>query len=164
MHCTTHRVSALAFGAALIVVPAIAVACSRNAATTGISEDPTLQWGPAPAVFQPGAQMAVLQGDPSKTAEFTVRLKVPDGYIIAPHTHPTDENVTVIEGTFKVGMGETFNEATMLALPAGRFVTAPALHAHYAKAQGATVVQVHGLGPFALTYVNPNDAPKQIAP
>jgi len=52
----------------------------------------------------------------------------------------------------------------MLALPAGRFVTAPALHAHYAKAQGATVVQVHGLGPFALTYVNPNDAPKQIAP
>jgi quercetin dioxygenase-like cupin family protein len=106
--------------------------------------------------------MAVVQGDPSKAGEpFVVRLRFPSGYVIAPHTHPTDENVTVIAGTFKVGMGSTFDEATMAALQPGAFVTAPALHAHYAKAVGATTVQVNAIGPFALTYVNPADLPKQ---
>jgi quercetin dioxygenase-like cupin family protein len=104
--------------------------------------------------------MAVLQGDPASAAEFTVRLRMPDGYRIPPHTHPTDENVTVISGAFKVGMGERFRADSMLTLPPGGFATAPAGHAHFASALGATVVQVHALGPFALTYVNPADAPR----
>jgi quercetin dioxygenase-like cupin family protein len=124
------------------------------------AQAPGLKWGPAPAVFPAGAQMAVLQGDPSKKELFTVRLKFPTGYKIAPHTHPTDEQVTVIAGTFKVGMGSSFDESKMMALPVGGFVVAPAEHAHYAKAQGETIVQVHAIGPFALTYVNPADAPK----
>jgi quercetin dioxygenase-like cupin family protein len=121
--------------------------------------DPGIVWGPAPAVFPAGAQLAVLAGDPSKPAEYTVRLRMPDGYRIAPHTHPTDENVTVISGSFLVGMGEKFRADAMKALPAGGFVTAPAGMAHFAQARGATIVQVHGIGPFALTYVNPADLP-----
>ena len=124
------------------------------------SAAPALKWGAAPPVFEPGAQMAVLQGDPSKAGEeFTVRLRLPSGYKIAPHTHPTAENITVIEGTFLVGMGSTLDRTKMMALPRGAFVSAPAEHAHYAVARGETVVQVHAIGPFALTYVNPADAP-----
>ena len=103
--------------------------------------------------------MAVMQGDPSGTGLFTVRLKMPSGYKIPPHTHPTDENVTVISGTFLVGMGETVDTKGMLKLGEGGFVTAPANHAHYAVAKGRTVVQVHAMGPFAMTYVNPADTP-----
>jgi len=121
---------------------------------------PPLKWGPAPAIFPAGAQMAVLQGDPSSMSEFTVRLRLPNGYKIAPHTHPTDENVTVISGSFQVGMGNTFDAKSMMTLPAGGFVTAPANGAHYALARGVTVVQVHAMGPFAMTYVNPADTPR----
>lgn len=128
------------------------------------SRGPELQWGPAPAIFPPGAQMAVLQGNPGGSELFTVRLRFPNGYRIAPHTHPTDEHVTVISGTFLVGMGTTAESEGMMKLKAGGFVTAPANHAHYAAAQGPTVVQVHAIGPFAMTYVNPADTPRGATP
>jgi quercetin dioxygenase-like cupin family protein len=128
--------------------------------TSGHSQ-PELTWGPAPAVFPAGAQMAVLQGNPGGTGEFTVRLRFPDGYRIAPHVHPTDENITVISGTFAVGMGKTFDPKSMMTLKPGGFVTAPANEAHFAQAKGPTIVQVHALGPFAMTYVNPADTPKE---
>ena len=77
--------------------------------------------------------MAVMQGDPSKAGEeFTVRLRLPNGYRVAPHTHPTAENITVIAGTFLVGMGSTVDRTKMVALARGAFVSAPAEHAHYA--------------------------------
>lgn len=119
-----------------------------------------LTWGPAPAIFPTGAQMAVVQGDPSSKAMFAVRFRFPDGYRLAPHTHPSDENVTVIRGTFRVGMGKTVSTKDMMTLTVGGFVTAPANMAHYAIATGVTEVQVHAMGPFALTYVNPADIPK----
>jgi quercetin dioxygenase-like cupin family protein len=121
---------------------------------------PDLKWGPAPAIFPAGAQMAVLQGNPGSNELFTVRLRLPNGYKFPPHTHPTDEHVTVISGTFLVGMGSTFDANKMMKLTAGGFVSAPAQAAHYALAQGPTVVQVHAMGPFAMTYVNPADTPK----
>lgn len=124
------------------------------------SSGPAIKWGPAPAVFPAGAQMAVLQGDPGGNGVFTVRLRMPNGYKIAPHTHPTDENVTVISGTLHVGMGEKFEKQGMMTLHAGGFVTAPQGHPHYVYATGETIVQVHAVGPFALTYVNPADMPK----
>lgn len=117
-------------------------------------------WGPAPAVFPAGAQIAVLRGNPGGEGEYTVRLKMPDGYRIAPHTHPTDENVTVISGSFRVGMGTTVEIKGATTLGPGGFITAPARMAHYATAVGPTIVQVHGIGPFTLTYVNPADMPK----
>jgi len=127
------------------------------------AQAPALNWGPAPAVFPAGAKMAVLQGDPSQTALFTVRLQMPDGYRIPAHYHPTDEHITVISGTFLVGMGDTLNAARTTALPTGGFVTAPAKMNHYAIAKGATVVQVHAMGPFSLTYVNAKDDPRNTA-
>jgi quercetin dioxygenase-like cupin family protein len=145
--------SRFAFAAIVAVaLPAVAIA-----------QAPALTWGPAPGVFPPGAKMAVLQGDPGQTALFTVRLEMPDGYRIAAHWHPTDEHITVISGTFLVGMGDTLNAARTTALPAGGFVTAPAKMNHYAIARGKTVVQVHAMGPFALTYVNPKDDPSKMA-
>jgi quercetin dioxygenase-like cupin family protein len=142
--------------ALLVLFAATASAQKSDAAASGSN----FKWGPAPAVFPAGAQMAVLGGDPSGNGLFTVRLRMPDGYKIAPHTHPTDENVTVISGTFRVGMGDKLDKKGMLALHSGGFVTALANHAHYAVASGETIVQVHAMGPFALTYVNPADMPK----
>jgi quercetin dioxygenase-like cupin family protein len=142
-----------------------ASAAANVAAAAAAKRSDDLQWGPAPAIFPPGAEMAVLQGDPGSTNLFTVRLRFPNGYRIAPHTHPSDEHVTVISGTFLVGMGTTVaDKKTMLTLKPGGFVTAPANHAHYAVAQGPTVVQVHAMGPFAMTYSNPADTPKAATP
>jgi quercetin dioxygenase-like cupin family protein len=138
----------------------LTIATSAALAQTHGSSQPDIKWGPAPAVFPPGAEMAVMQGNPGGNSLFTVRLRFPDGYKIPPHTHPTDEHVTVISGTFRVGMGPTFDAKQMLSLSAAGFVTAPANAAHYAAAQGTTVVQVHAMGPFAMTYVNPADTPK----
>jgi hypothetical protein len=125
------------------------------------AQAPALKWGPAPPVFATGAKMAVLAGDPGKAGVYTVRLDLPDGYKIDAHFHPTDENVTVIEGTFLVGMGDKADAAKTTALPAGGFIVAPTNMHHYAFAKGHTVVQVHGVGPFALTYVNPADDPSK---
>jgi Cupin len=118
-----------------------------------------IQWGPAPPIFQPGAQFAVLAGDPGKPGPFVVRLKLPDGYKIMPHWHPTPETVTVISGEFHVGMGDKFDPSALATLPPQSVAVVPAHHNHYAVAKGETVVQVNAMGPFKLVYVNPADDP-----
>jgi quercetin dioxygenase-like cupin family protein len=121
---------------------------------------PEIKWGPAPPIFPAGAQFAVVQGDPSVPgALFTVRLRFPNGYILPPHRHPTDEHVTVLRGTFLVGLGEDFSADALTALKTDGFITAPANMAHFASARGITEVQVTALGPFQLTYVHPEDDP-----
>ena len=120
-----------------------------------------IQWGPAPAVFPAGAQMAVLAGDPGKAGPFTVRLKAPDGYRVMPHWHPTAETVTVVSGEFHVGMGNKFDESSLTTLPAGSVAVMPPHHNHYAMAKGETVVQINSTGPFKLVYVNPSDDPSK---
>jgi quercetin dioxygenase-like cupin family protein len=147
----------------VLTVSLLAAAASASAQSPAAAAPPAIKWGPAPEVFPAGAQMAVLSGNPGGKGLFTVRLKFPNGYRIAPHTHPTDENLTVISGTFNVGMGKTFDAKQMMTLKTGGFATAPANMAHYAQARGATIVQVHAEGPFALTYVNPADMPKAVA-
>lgn len=121
-----------------------------------------IKWGPAPPVFPAGAELAVLQGDPSVAgAIFTIRLRLPDRYLLPPHWHPTDEHVTVLRGTFLVGLGdEVSRQAFLPPLKPGDFITAPALAHHFARARGRTVVQVHAIGPFAMTYVHPEDDPR----
>jgi len=142
-------------GAALLLAGVIA-ACS-----SGDSSKITAQTTGAPPVFPPGAQFAVVQGDPSVAgAIFTVRLRFPNGYILPPHTHPTDEHVTVLRGTFLVGLGENFSKDALQALKVDGFITAPAGMAHFASARGITEVQVHAIGPFSLTYVHPEDDPR----
>lgn len=118
-----------------------------------------MKWGPAPAVFPKGAEMAVLSGDPGKAGLFTVRLKMPAGYTIAAHHHPTTEYVTVISGDFGLGMGDKLDKGKGMTLHAGGFAEAPAGMNHFAWAETDAVVQVHAEGPFALTYANPADNP-----
>ena len=112
-----------------------------------------LRWGPAPAVFPPGAKMAVVSGDPSKAGSFTIQLAMPDGYRIPPHFHPTDEAVEVKRGTFLFGMGDTLDVAKTQAMKAGARGSVAANMHHFAIAKGATVVVVTAVGPFAMTYV-----------
>jgi quercetin dioxygenase-like cupin family protein len=138
---------------------------ARDAATAqtahpGIFTPKDVSWGPGPAFLPPGAKLAVLEGDPGKPEEFTLRLALPDGYKIPAHSHPTTENVTVISGEFHAGMGDKLDAAKGLILPSGSFASLPAKMNHYAWAKGRTVVQVHGQGPFAITYVNPADDPR----
>lgn len=118
-----------------------------------------LSWGPAPAMLPAGARLAVLDGDPTKAGPFTMRLAMPAGYRIAPHFHQADEHVTVISGAFQVGMGETFDESKLTTLPPGTFGVIPLGTRHFARADQATVIQLHGVGPWGLTYVNPADQP-----
>jgi hypothetical protein len=121
-----------------------------------------MKWGPAPDALPAGAQLAVLDGDPGKAGvPFVVRLKMPDGYKIMPHWHPTDESITVISGTFSAGMGDTWTDSAMVPLKPGEYARMPKTVHHYAVAKGETVVQVHGIGPFVITYVNPKDDPRK---
>ncbi|HZW93000.1 MAG TPA: cupin domain-containing protein [Candidatus Eremiobacteraceae bacterium] len=122
----------------------------------------TIQYGPAPSFMAPGAQLAVLEGNPmAASGDYTARIKMPDGYRIAPHWHPKRENVTVISGTFKVGMGDRFDEGSMMSFPAGSFAYLdPDMH-HYAMTSGEVVVQIHGESPVQFNYVNPDDDPSR---
>ena len=119
-----------------------------------------VKYGPVPPFLTPGAQLAVLEGDPmASSGDFTVRLKMPDGYKIAPHTHPNRENVTVLSGTIKVGMGDQFDASKMMSFGAGSFAYLdPSMH-HYAAASGETVIQIHGMSPLKINYINPADDP-----
>lgn len=124
-----------------------------------VSTPADIQWGDPPPIFPAGAKMAVLAGDPGKAGAYTIRLKAPDGYKVAAHWHPTDENLTIISGEFHLGTGDKMDEAQAKAMTAGSFSLMPARMHHYAWTKGETVVQVHGMGPFKLIYVNPADDP-----
>lgn len=120
-----------------------------------------IQWGPAPAALPPGAQAAVLDGDPGKAGLFVVRLKFPDGFRIPPHLHPTDEHLVIIAGTLMAGMGNKTDDAAMQALAVGSYAKMPRKMNHYVRAKGETIVQVTAMGPFEVTYVNPQDDPRK---
>ena len=120
-----------------------------------------LTWGDPPPSLPPGAKVAVVSGDPSKAVPFVIRAQMPAGYKIAPHWHPTDENVTVLSGTVALGMGEKFDEPAMKSLSAGGYVAMPAAMRHSFMAKTAATIQVHAMGPFAVNYVNPADDPSQ---
>jgi quercetin dioxygenase-like cupin family protein len=119
-----------------------------------------LQWRDGPPSLPRGAKLAVMEGDPTKKGPFVMRLKLPDGYRIPPHTHPKPERVTVISGTFNIGMGDRFDASKGKAMPAGTFGTWMAGMKHYVWATGETTIQLHGIGPWVIQYVNPNDDPR----
>jgi hypothetical protein len=154
----------LAFGVVSLAMVAAVGAQSTPSAHVVVAA-PEIKWGPAPPVLEKGAEFAVVSGDPSKAGPYVIRLKIPAGFKIAPHWHPTDENVTVISGTFALAMGEKFDPAALKDLPAGGYALMPAEMRHFAQAKTAATVQVHGVGPFALNYVNPADDPsKRVTP
>ena len=137
---------------------AIAALLATSAASAQMNAT-DLKWGPAPAVFPKGAQMAVLAGDPGKSGTFAIRLRMPAGYAVAAHNHPSDELVTVISGNFSLGMGDKLDRAKVATLRVGGFAKAPAGMNHYGFTRTGTVIQIVAEGPFAMTYVNPADDP-----
>jgi quercetin dioxygenase-like cupin family protein len=125
--------------------------------------DAQLTWGEGPPSLPKGGLMAVLSGDPTKHGEYTLRAKLPAGYKIAPHWHPTDEHITVLSGTVAFGMGDKAAEAEMKALPVGGYALMPASMHHYFAVRAPAVVQIHGVGPFEINYINPADDPRHAA-
>jgi quercetin dioxygenase-like cupin family protein len=151
--------------ATLIAVVAVAGVAFTTPADTmeghTIVPPQEIKWGPAPAMLPPGAEAAVLFGDPGKEGLFVLRLKFPKGYRVAPHTHPVDEVLTVISGTFRMGMGETADQSKAQPLPAGSFFALPPGTAHYVFTNEETIVQISTNGPWDLNYINPEDDLRQ---
>ncbi len=105
----------------------------------------------------------MLAGDPAAPGMVTLRIKMPAGYTVAPHWHPTDEHVTVLSGTLSLGMGDKVDAAAATTLSAGGYVVAPANMHHFATSKDGAVIQIHLMGPFAITYLNPADDPSKKA-
>ena len=151
----------------LLTVSAAAGQCGAAAGHVQTSDKMGLflpaevKWEPGPASLQKGAKMAILEGDPSREGPFTMRLWFPDGFVVAPHWHTQVERVTVISGVLNFGMGEKFDRGATREMPAGSFGHWPVGMRHFAWAKGETILQLHGRGPWTVTYVNPADDPRQ---
>jgi quercetin dioxygenase-like cupin family protein len=143
---------------------AAALLATLHAAPAHAQKSGRLTWGPVPPVLPAGARMAVVSGDPGKAAPFVVQIEMPAGYVIPPHSHPTDEHVTVKSGQFRYGMGDKIDEKATKALRPGQSVNLKTPMHHYAMARTRTVVSVSAIGPFAITYVNPADDPSKMKP
>ena len=127
---------------------------------TAIAGD-AVEWGPAPPSLPPGAEAAVLLGSPAKEGPFVLRLKFPAGFTVPPHRHSKDELLTVIAGKFAVASGETLDRGVLKALPQASFIHLPAGMPHYAWTGEGAIVQINGMGPFDVTYVDPRDDPRK---
>ena len=141
-------------------VPAGRGAMSAQTSGMGLTVAGDIKWVEGPASLRPGAKMAILEGDPAKEGMFTMRLWLPDGFEVAPHWHSQIEHVTVISGVLNIGMGEKFDKSRTTAMPAGSFGYWPIGMKHYGWFSGETVLQLHGKGPWTVTYVNPADDPR----
>ena len=156
-HASVHFVMGI-----LICAVFAAGANAQDAGGAHVFIAPTdIKWGDAPPSLPKGAKVAVLYGDPGKAGPFVIRLMAPTGYRIPPHWHTQDEQLTVVSGMLYIGLGDTFNKRAAHALPRGGFHALPGKEHHYAFANGRTIVQVTGNGPFDINYINPADNPQQ---
>ena len=152
---------------AALAVLALTLAASGDHADKGDMKKDVLvtpadiKWQDGPPSLPKGAKFVILEGDPAKKGPFVMRAKMPDGYRIPPHTHPKDERVTVLSGTLYLGMGGTFDKKAGKALTAGSYARTGAGMKHFGWTKGETVIQVHGEGPWTITYVNPDDDPRK---
>ena len=153
-HYLTVPFAALALGLSIGVVPAFV-----QHSHVLVPAD-KVQWGPAPPHLPAGAQAAVLEGNPKEKGPVTLRLKFPANYSIPAHWHSMAERVTVLSGTFHVGMGDKLDKKASQTLEAGGFVSLPAKMNHFAWTDSPTVVQISLEGPFDIVYVNPADNPQ----
>ena len=149
-------------GASLVVLAVMAISgqSARGQSMTTYLPD-AIQWVNAPAALQPGAKMAVVKGDPTQPGLFTMRLRFPANYRVDPHWHTADEHITVISGALFLGMGETFDRAKGKELPVGTFNWMTAGTRHFAWTERETEIQLHGIGPWIVNYVNPADDPRR---
>ncbi|MDB4970669.1 MAG: Cupin region [Myxococcales bacterium] len=155
--------------AALLLLPFAAAglaladeAAAPSAAHTMLTPD-QIKWGEGPPSLPPGAKMAVLYGDPSKPAMFIMRAKLPAGYKIPAHWHPTDENITVLSGVFLMGMADKLDATKAKTYPSGSFINMPAKTHHFAMTGAETVIEIASMGPFEVNYINPAVDPRNAA-
>ena len=121
---------------------------------------PAATWGPAPPMLPPGAQIAVLSGNPMQATPYTVRLKFPANYVIPAHSHPGDENVAVVSGELFMGMGAKVDKASAHGIEVGGYAFMPKTVNHFAYTTGETTILLYGVGPVEFKYVNPSDDPR----
>jgi quercetin dioxygenase-like cupin family protein len=156
----------LGFGVAIAVVFLISTRLvaeqQKTHAALHIQNPDDLKWSPVGSLPY-GAEVAALDGDMTKKSEFTVRLRLPPNYKVPPHFHPADEHVTVIDGSFYMGMGDGFDEAAAKEMKTGGFHSISKGTHHYAFTKGAAIIQLHGNGPWGITYVNASDDPRKTA-
>ena len=120
------------------------------------------KWGQASPKLPPGAQLWIIQGNPSEPGSlYTFRVKVPNGYSVPPHWHPMDEHITVLQGKIRLGMGRTFDRSALRDFPAGSYARLPKMEPHFNLYEGESIVQFHGVGPYDIHYVNPADDPNK---
>jgi quercetin dioxygenase-like cupin family protein len=171
---STLRTGLLIFVVLLPVVavaqttPPVKVTPARPSSAPMIVEPGSEKWGDIPAAAMVGtpsvemggtARVAIIQGDPMTAGRtYTLRLSCSDGTKIAPHWHPTTENVTVIRGAAAVGMGSKWDDAALKEVPAGGFFWAAPHMTHYAECKGDTILQIHGVAPFVINFVSPDES------
>jgi quercetin dioxygenase-like cupin family protein len=143
------------------LVAGAAASAATAAAQPAYHPATEIVWKEGPATMPKGVRLAVLEGDPTQAGVFTIRLRFPAGMRIPAHSHTQTEHATVIAGVLHIGMGERFDSAATRALPAGSFGYWPAGMRHYAWMEGETVLQLHGQGPWTVTYVDPADDPRR---
>jgi hypothetical protein len=119
-----------------------------------------MKWEEAPPALPKGGKMAVLYGDPSKEGSFSIRAKLPSGYMVPPHFHTRAENLTVLSGALYIGMSDAVDKKSAHVLKAGGFHHLPGKAHHYAFTKVPTVLQISGDGPFDINYLNAADDPR----
>ena len=136
-------------------------AMAQTDASNVVTLTPTdMKWTSQGALAAPGLEQLNLIGDPGKPGPYTLRLKFPKGFRVAPHTHPDSREVTVLSGVFATGYGESFDNTKLKLLPAGSFYTEPANVPHYIEIEEDAVLQVSGTGPSGRKFIVPPEIPK----
>lgn len=120
-----------------------------------------VEWQPAPASLERGAEVAVLEGNPAEPGIFTMRIRMPDGFRIAPHWHPEVERVTVLSGTFHLGSGDVLDRQAATPMRPGSYTAMQPGMRHFAIAEGETVIQLTSVGPWEIVYVRQEDDPRR---
>jgi quercetin dioxygenase-like cupin family protein len=143
--------------AIIVLVTTTAIAADQHV----MVQPDDLKWASAPPVLPKGAHIVVLYGDPDKAEPFVFRLRFPAGYKVAAHIHPNDYDLTVLSGTMYLGMGDKFDAARGDGLKAGGYLHLPKNTHHYEWSTEDTVIQLSGIGPVGMTYLDPSDDPRK---
>jgi quercetin dioxygenase-like cupin family protein len=151
-------------GSSIAVLVAVPWTAARAQSPMILYPPTGIQWKDGPPSLPKGVRMAILEGDPTQPGVFTIRFRFPDGFRVGPHWHTQTEHATVISGVLHLGMGDRFDRGATRALAAGSFGYWPAGTRHFAWMEGETILQLHGQGPWTVTYVDPADDPRKATP
>lgn len=150
---------AISFAALFIAALGVPLAWAESAGHTMVMPD-ELKWADVGSL-PPGAKLAVIEGPMDQAVPFTVRLKMPANYQVPAHSHPAIEHVTVLSGSFYMGLGDKLDKSKSKKLSVGSVGIMQPKTNHFAWTKNETVIQLHGVGPWGINYVNPKDDPRK---